>query len=51
LQIASGSGATPELLSATVSDDVTALLIIPAMSFGLIVPKMLLDSRFRDRVG
>ena len=43
VQIASGSGMTPDLLSATVSDGMTALIIILAMSFGLIVPKMLLE--------
>jgi uncharacterized membrane protein YjjP (DUF1212 family) len=46
VQIASGSGTTPELLSATVSDGMTALIILLAMSFGLIVPKMLIEGFF-----
>ncbi len=34
---------TLELLSATASDGMTAVMIILAMSFGLIIPKMLID--------
>jgi uncharacterized membrane protein YjjB (DUF3815 family) len=43
VQIAGGSHATLELMSATLSDGMTAVIIILAMSFGLIVPKMLID--------
>ena len=32
-----------ELISATVADGMTAVTIILAMSFGLIVPKMVID--------
>src|SRR5262249_49757121 len=46
VQIASGPGSTPELLTATVSDGMTAIMIVLAMSFGLIVPKMLIDGFF-----
>jgi len=49
LQIASGSHVTLELLSATASDGLTAAIIILAMSFGLIVPKLTLDY-FNDRL-
>jgi uncharacterized membrane protein YjjB (DUF3815 family) len=42
VQIAGGSP-TLQLLSATISDGVIAVMIILAMSFGLIVPKMLID--------
>jgi uncharacterized membrane protein YjjP (DUF1212 family) len=48
LQIASGSQTTAELISATVADGVTATTIILAMSFGLIIPKMIIDY-FSDR--
>lgn len=43
LQIADGSPATSELLGATALDGLTAAIIIWAMSFGLIVPKMAFD--------
>jgi hypothetical protein len=43
LQIAGGSPTTLELISATTADGTTALFIILAMSFGLIVPKMVVD--------
>ena len=43
LQLAGGSHATPELVNATLSDAMTAVTIILAMSFGLIVPKMAID--------
>ena len=39
------SNATMELLSATIGDGMTAVTIIVAMSFGLIVPKLAIDSR------
>jgi uncharacterized membrane protein YjjP (DUF1212 family) len=47
VQIAGGSP-TSQLMSATFSDGMMAILIILAMSFGLIVPKMLID-RLYDR--
>ena len=43
LQLADGSHTTLELLSATISDGMTAIIIILAMTFGLIVPKMAID--------
>jgi uncharacterized membrane protein YjjB (DUF3815 family) len=38
------SNATVELLAATIGDGMTAVTIIVAMSFGLIVPKLAIDS-------
>jgi hypothetical protein len=32
-----------QLISATISDGIVALMIIFAMSFGVIIPKMLID--------
>jgi uncharacterized membrane protein YjjP (DUF1212 family) len=43
VQLAGGSHATSELISATVADGMTAVTIILAMSFGLIIPKMVID--------
>jgi len=43
VQIADGSHATLDLISATIADGTTALFIILAMSFGLIVPKIAID--------
>jgi uncharacterized membrane protein YjjB (DUF3815 family) len=43
VQLASGSHTTCELLSATIADGMTAIAIILAMSFGLIVPKLVID--------
>ena len=43
VQIGSGSQTTLQLMSATVSDGMIAVMIILAMSFGLIIPKMLID--------
>ncbi|HEY1506376.1 MAG TPA: threonine/serine exporter family protein [Stellaceae bacterium] len=43
LQIAEGSDASSALLGATVADGLTAALIILAMSFGLVFPKMAID--------
>ena len=43
VQLAGGSHATLELISATVADGMTAVTIILAMSLGLIVPKMVID--------
>jgi uncharacterized membrane protein YjjP (DUF1212 family) len=49
VQIADDSQTTLELLSATFSDGLTAMIIVLAMSFGLIVPKMLIDRFDVDR--
>jgi uncharacterized membrane protein YjjP (DUF1212 family) len=43
VQIAGGSPATIELIGATIADGMTAAIVILAMSFGLIVPKMAID--------
>jgi uncharacterized membrane protein YjjB (DUF3815 family) len=43
LQLANGSHTTLELIGATVANGMTAVEIILAMSFGLIVPKLLID--------
>jgi uncharacterized membrane protein YjjP (DUF1212 family) len=43
LQFADGTQMTLELISATIADGVTALTIILAMCFGLIVPKIVID--------
>ena len=43
LQLADGSHTTLKLISATIADGMTAVAIILAMSFGLIVPKLLID--------
>ena len=48
LQIAGGSQITLGLLAGTSADGLTAMIIILAMSFGLIVPKMVIDY-FGDR--
>jgi uncharacterized membrane protein YjjP (DUF1212 family) len=48
LQIAEGSRTTVDVLGETVSDGLTAAIIVLAMSFGLIVPKMVIDY-FSDR--
>jgi len=50
LQIASGSQTTFDLLDATAADGLSAAMIILAMSFGLVVPKMAIDY-FSDRWG
>jgi uncharacterized membrane protein YjjP (DUF1212 family) len=42
VQIASGAQAT-QLVNATISDGMTAVMIMLAMVFGLIIPKMLID--------
>jgi uncharacterized membrane protein YjjB (DUF3815 family) len=42
-RLADGSHSTVELMSATIADGMTALTIILAMSFGLVVPKMAVD--------
>jgi hypothetical protein len=43
VQIASGAETTLELISATIADGMTAMMIIFAMSLGLIVPKLIID--------
>jgi uncharacterized membrane protein YjjB (DUF3815 family) len=43
LQLADGSHTTLELIGATIADGMTAIIIILAMSFGLIVPKLAID--------
>jgi uncharacterized membrane protein YjjP (DUF1212 family) len=43
VQIASGGHPPPELIGATIADGMTATMIILAISFGLIVPKLLID--------
>jgi uncharacterized membrane protein YjjP (DUF1212 family) len=43
LRLADGSQTTPELLSATIANGMTAAMIILAMSVGLIVPKLAID--------
>ena len=44
LLLTSSSNTTLELLGATIADGMTAMTIILAMSFGLIVPKVVIDS-------
>jgi uncharacterized membrane protein YjjB (DUF3815 family) len=41
--IAQGQKATPDLLLSTVTDGMTAVLILVAMAFGLIAPKLLIE--------
>jgi uncharacterized membrane protein YjjP (DUF1212 family) len=48
LQLADGSHTTLELLGATIADGSTAAIVTLAMSFGLIVPKLVVD-RFSER--
>ncbi len=48
VQLADGSHTTVELIGATIADGMTAVSILLAMSFGLIVPKMAID-RLGDR--
>jgi uncharacterized membrane protein YjjB (DUF3815 family) len=43
LQLANSSNTTLELLGATIADGMTAINIILAMSFGLILPKVAID--------
>jgi uncharacterized membrane protein YjjB (DUF3815 family) len=43
IQLGHGSKTTLELLSATIADGITAIAIILAMSFGVIVPKLAID--------
>jgi uncharacterized membrane protein YjjB (DUF3815 family) len=48
VQLAEGSHTTLELISATTADGMIAVTIILAMSFGLIVPKLVID-HFSER--
>ena len=48
LQLADGSHTTVDLIGATIADGMTAVVIILAMSFGLIVPKLAID-HFAER--
>jgi len=43
LQIAGGAPMSADLIGGTLADGMTALLIVLAMSIGLVVPKMLID--------
>ena len=43
LQLADGSQTTLELISATIADGMTAMIITLAMSFGLIIPKLVIE--------
>jgi len=44
VQLMTSSSTTLELLAATIADGMTAVTIVLAMSFGLIVPKVFIDS-------
>jgi hypothetical protein len=43
VQLASGSHPTFELLSSTMADGLVAAAILLAMSFGLLLPKLVID--------
>src|SRR5258705_148906 len=43
VELAGGSQPTLQLISETIADGMTATIIILAMSFGLIIPKMIVD--------
>ena len=43
VQLANGSATTIEFLGATIADGVTAVIIVLAMSFGLIMPRLVID--------
>jgi hypothetical protein len=43
MQIAGGAQTTLPVISGTIADGVNALTIILVMSFGLIIPKMIVD--------
>jgi uncharacterized membrane protein YjjB (DUF3815 family) len=46
VHISTSARSSPDILAATVSDGMTALIIILAMSFGLIVPKLIVDRTY-----
>ncbi len=50
LQLATGSNTTLQLLGGTIADGLIAITIIFAMSFGLIVPKIVIDRLFDGAV-
>jgi hypothetical protein len=43
VQLANGANTTLELLGATIADGVTAIAVILAICFGLILPKIAID--------
>ncbi len=43
VQLAGGATTTLELIGATIADGMTALIIVFAMSFGLVTPKLVID--------
>jgi uncharacterized membrane protein YjjP (DUF1212 family) len=43
VQLTNSANATPDLLGATIADGMTAFTIVLAMSFGVVVPKIILD--------
>ena len=49
MQIGSGAQTTLQVISATISDGEIAIMVILAMSFGLIIPKMSMISLATDR--
>jgi uncharacterized membrane protein YjjB (DUF3815 family) len=49
VQLTNGSQRTWELMAATIADGSIAILIILAMSFGLLVPKLIIDYVSEDR--
>ena len=43
VQLTKSTNATPDLLGATIAEGMTAITIILAMSFGLVVTKVIID--------
>jgi uncharacterized membrane protein YjjB (DUF3815 family) len=50
LQLANSSNTTLELLGSTIADGITAVTVILAMSFGVIVPKIAIDQLYDGAV-
>lgn len=50
LQIADGSQTTLELMTATIADGTTAIVVILAMSSGLLIPKLIIDRVDKDHM-
>ncbi len=50
LQIADGSHTTLELMTGTIADGTTAIVVILAMSSGLLIPKLIIDRMAGDRI-